>query len=267
MYSVWLSVKENMNCGVRTPEVYMPRKVKGRKCGTKTVSPARELLPESGYPEDDIIFRWKYGRERFCELDIGDASRNIVEMIFQAASMRPGKCVKKVEKVLKVRNSPETLERFEDYREMVKRRARFLHKMHPRSIVDGNELLRFYVTTMRCCLRKTTKVSKLCWDLTCGVCRIIRLGFESEEMRRDGIPLKASSNISDDEMVLKEVENGKRAVVVCRVIAGKAVSMVEGGRDEGFDAVDSSGELYAKFDHLFVKNPSAVLPCFVIICS
>ncbi|XP_077214501.1 uncharacterized protein LOC143849377 [Tasmannia lanceolata] len=268
MHAVWLSMKKVMNCRARTPEVYLPEKVKGRKSGIGKVMSARDwLLEREDQSDEEVIFSQKInGGERLCELDAGDISRNIVEMIFHAALMRPGECIKKIEKVLKVKNPPETLERFEEYREMVKRRAQILDKQHPRSVVDGNELLRFYVTTMSCSW-KTAKVSELCQDLRCGVCRIIRSGSEAEDEKRDGILLRASSDMLDCEEVVKEEGNVKRAVVVCRVIAGKVVDKVEGRCEEGVGEVGSSGEFYAEFEHLFVRNPNAVLPFYVIVCS
>ncbi|XP_077215562.1 uncharacterized protein LOC143850172 [Tasmannia lanceolata] len=222
-------MKKVMNCRARMPEVYLPEKVKGRKSGIGKVMSARDwLLEREDQSDEEVIFSQKInGGERFCELDAGDISRNIVEMIFHAALKRPGECIKKIEKVLKVKNPPETFERFEEYREMVKRRAQILDKQHPRSVVDGSEV---------------------------------------EDEKRDGILLRASSDMLDCEEVVEE-GNAKRAVVVFRVIAGKVVAKIEGGCEEGLGEVGSSGEFYAEFEHLFVRNPNVVLPCFVIVCS
>ena len=57
--------------------------------------------------------------------------------------MDPSKPPRKIKRVLKVKNSIEVLERFEDYREKVMKKAYEQHKRHQRSMVDGNELLLF----------------------------------------------------------------------------------------------------------------------------
>lgn len=177
--------------------------------------------------------------------------------------MKPEKQTKKIERVLKVTNSPETLQRFEEYRETVKKRASGLCKRHPRSMVDGNELLMFYATTISCCCsRKAPKILALCENCICGVCRIIQLGFETEETKTNGIRMSTISDVSGDKMAsAMKGKKVKRAVVVCRVIAGRVADTV-GGSEEGFESVRSG-----KLVHLFVRNPSAVLPCFVIVCS
>jgi hypothetical protein len=54
-----------------------------------------------------------------------------------------------IKRVLKV-NSKEILERFERNRGRLKKHAYEQHKRHPRSIVDGNELLLFYGTAISC---------------------------------------------------------------------------------------------------------------------
>ncbi|KHN06256.1 hypothetical protein glysoja_030322 [Glycine soja] len=64
--------------------------------------------------------------------------------------------------------------------------------------------------------------------------------------------------------------NVKRAMLVCRVIAGRVGSdsdEVE-KEDGGFDSVMASG-VYTRLDEeeLLVFNPRAVLPCFVIVYS
>ena len=68
--------------------------------------------------------------------------------------MDPSKPPWKIKKVLRVKNSIEVLERFEEYREKVMKKAYKQHKRYPRSMIDGNELLLFYGTTMACCSRK-----------------------------------------------------------------------------------------------------------------
>ncbi|XXG63362.1 hypothetical protein AAC387_Pa05g1573 [Persea americana] len=263
MYAVWVSLKQNMNCSARSADAFKPEKLDIRNHSFRKVNPARELHAVKEHPSYDVIFGQNLKRERFSELDKGDTSRNIVEMIFRSALMNPEKQNKKIERVLKVMNSPEMLQRFEEYRETVKKRARGLCRRNPRSMVDGNELLMFYATSMSCCCsRKAQKILALCENHICGACRIIQSGFETEETKTNGIQMSAVSDASDDEMAsVVKGKKVKRAVVLCRVIAGRVAGMVGGG-EEGFDSV-RSGQLV----HLFLRNPSAVLPCFVIVCS
>ncbi|KAI5062399.1 hypothetical protein GOP47_0022938 [Adiantum capillus-veneris] len=137
-----------------------------------------------------------------AELEVGDSSRNVVEIIFRTSWLRSpepslapststagggGGQFVKIERVLKVNNLARTLARFEDYREGVKMRASKLPKKHPRCLADGNELLRFYKTRLECELQQagpagvegagSTSVAAACSSATCSICKIIRTGF------------------------------------------------------------------------------------------
>lgn len=164
-----------------------------------------------------------------------------------------------------MKHSSEILERFEKYREMVKKKVRKQHKRHPRCDVDGNELLQFYGTRMNCCSQKLNKVSELCQDFTCQVCRIIQSGFDTEYGKKYGIPLSSCSTASSGNTpgIYKGV-NAKKAVIVCRIIAGRVVNLVDRESEVGYDSIRVGG-LYSKLEYLIVRNPSAVLPCFVIV--
>lgn len=67
--------------------------------------------------------------------------------------------------------------------------------------------------------------------------------------------------------------NVKRAMLVCRVIAGRIGSDSDevDKEDGGFDSVMARGGsgVYTRLDEeeLLVFNPRAVLPCFVIVYS
>lgn len=198
-----------------------------------------------------------------AELGIGDPSRKIVEMIFQKAWMNNSKPLRKVKTVLKVRYSAQVLEKFEKYRENVKKNACEQCPRHPRSIVDGNELLRFYVTTMKCFQGKPVKkVSDLCKDPSCRLCQIIQFRFDSESA-------KIQLNTSEKDLINRttanvRVKNVKRAAIVCRIIAGTAVNEVDGEYEEGPHST-KLGEMQLSLEKFVEKNPSSILPCFVII--
>ena len=54
------------------------------------------------------------------ELGADDTSRNIIEIIFQSSWLKKQSPVCKVDRILKVHNTPRTLARFEEYRDAVK---------------------------------------------------------------------------------------------------------------------------------------------------
>lgn len=166
--------------------------------------------------------------------------------------------------VLKVKHPVEILERFEKYREKVKKKAYVQYTGHPRSTVDGNELLRFYGTVITCGER-LTQVSDPCKDPFCRVCRIIQSNFHTEYLRKNGIRLSSSSEeLCDINMiVLTTLKNIKRAVIVCRTIAGTVANKADKIHEE-CDSFRSRG-LDSNSENLIVTNACAVLPCFVIV--
>ena len=201
---------------------------------------------------------------RYPGIRMGDPSRKIVETIFQRALKDPSKPSRKIKRVLKVKNSVETLESFEKYREKVKKKAydeSEQRERHPRSTVDGNELLRFYGTVMTCG-KRPAQVSELCRDPFCRVCRTIQSNFDTQHLKKNGIRLSANSEELCDTMVAWS-NKVKRAVIVCRTIAGRVGNVVDGGAYEECDSFKSG--LHSNIGDLIVKTPSAVLPCFVIV--
>lgn len=53
-------------------------------------------------------------------------------------------------------------------------------------------------------------------------------------------------------------------MLVCRVIAGRVKKSLEGGLEE-YDSVAGEVGVYSNLDELYVFNPRAILPCFVVI--
>ncbi|XP_058742891.1 uncharacterized protein LOC131615753 isoform X2 [Vicia villosa] len=263
MQALWLSLKDNVKCGKKLTDVIkLPPKF-GK--GNSFVIQKEEKINKQDEEEENFPFMKTPARlllskahntqARLYELGVGDPSRKIVEMIFQKAWMNTSKHSRKVRTVLRVRYSEQVLERFEKYREKVKKE----YPRHPRSTVDGNELLRFYVTTMRCFQRK--KVCDLCEDPSCCFCRIIQFNFDEESAE---IQMNVShEDLSDGKSVNARVKNVKRVSIVCRIIAGNEV---DGEYEEGFEN-DSSrlGEMQFSLERFVVKNPCSILPCFVII--
>ncbi|CAL5390324.1 unnamed protein product [Camellia sinensis] len=271
MYAIWVSLKENLSCRSKlTDAICRPEKIgKHRKFIFKKENSESELVHPMEEQVCELVFRQNHPPNWYYELNTGDPSRNIIEMIIRAASTYPSQHRKKIKRVLRVNNSANTVERFEKYRETVKNRIQEgQHKQNLRTTVDGNELLQFYGTTMNCCSRKPSKkVSDTCKDPTCRVCRVIQSGFNTAYTRKYGIRLSTSSEeVSEDAIGFAEgKKNLKRAVVVCRTIAGTVANAIDDEKSwEEHDSV-RIGRLYSEAEYLIVQNPSAVLPCFVVV--
>lgn len=207
------------------------------------------------------------------ELVEGDSSRKIVEIICRSSwSKSESRCVR-IERVLKVHNMQKTLGRFEDYREMVKIKASKLAKKHPRCLADGNELLRFYGTHLACSLGINGS-STLCVSDKCSVCGIIRHGFSTKRELKAGIGVfttSTSGRASDSVEINVDDPSMRKALIVCRVIAGRVHRPLENVQDivgqTGFDSLAGKVGLYSNVEELYLLSPKALLPCFVVICK
>ncbi|KAF5740293.1 hypothetical protein HS088_TW11G00359 [Tripterygium wilfordii] len=202
------------------------------------------------------------------ELGPEDTSKNIVEIIFQSSWLKKQNPVCKIDRILKVQNTQRTISKFEEYRESIKEKANKHPRKHPRCIADGNELLRFHCTTFTCSLGLNGS-SNLCNSIpNCKVCSIIKNGFKipevsSEGDNENGILTTATSGKAHDKAEAED-GNDKRAMLVCRVIAGRVKKGMEGSMDE-YDSVAGAVGLYSNLDELYVFNPKAILPCFVVM--
>ncbi|KAK9938730.1 hypothetical protein M0R45_015452 [Rubus argutus] len=265
MHAMWVLLKENVKCGNKLADVVGRRERCNRRFNNsgKAYFDGGELVLAHGKETRirDLVYRAGYTQAQLCELDNGDPSRNIIEMIVRRASMNPSKPLSRIRSVLRVNNSIETLERFEKYRENVKTMAKERYLKHPRSTVDGNELLRFYGTTMACCNGESKRVLELCKGPTCGVCRLIQSHFDTECRLKNGIQMSTSS---ENTVALTRASKTKRAVIVCRTIAGSIVNMNDGEYEES-DLIGNQNLHCTTTEYLTVPNPSAVLPCFVIV--
>lgn len=155
---------------------------------------------------------------------------------------------------------------------MVKIRASKLPKKHPRCLADGNELLRFYGTVLACSLGADS--SGLCGSDKCGVCRILRRGFppKKELSNSLGIFTASTSGRAIESINLgKEDQSLRKALVVCRVIAGRVHKPLENIQEgvinpSGFDSISGKVDGFLGIEELYILNPKALLPCFVVIC-
>ncbi|CAA0827870.1 C2H2-like zinc finger protein [Striga hermonthica] len=205
-------------------------------------------------------------RHAVSELGPEDTSKNIVEIIFQSSWLKKQAPICKIDRILKVQNTPTTISKFEEYRDAIKAKATRQPKKHPRCLADGNELLRFHCTTLMCSLGLNGS-SNLCGPSpTCGVCSVIKNGFKvTSDVSSIGILTTATSGKAHDSCrVGSDNDHGKRAMLVCRVIAGR-VKKNPDGNSEDYDSVSGSTGVYSNLEELYVMNPKAILPCFVVI--
>ncbi|XP_019460551.1 PREDICTED: uncharacterized protein LOC109360258 [Lupinus angustifolius] len=263
MNAWWMNLKDNVKCGNKLTDVIRHPKKYGK--GSSYVSEKRKMGRNSGALMEthvsQVVSRPSNTLAQLHELSIEEPSRKIVEMIFEKAWMNISKQLKNVRTVLRVSYSAEVLERFEKYREKVKKNACLRYPRHPRSTVDGNELLRLYGTTMRCFHGNNSakKVYDFCKDPCCCLCQIIQFNFNVEyaeiQFNTSGKQLSATPR----------VKNLKRAAIVCRVIAGTSGNEVDGE----YEWSDSTclGEMQFSLAKFVVQNPTSILPCFVIIFS
>ncbi|KAI0507470.1 hypothetical protein KFK09_013595 [Dendrobium nobile] len=208
------------------------------------------------------------------ELEDGESSKKIVEKICQASfSDQSDRSCLIIEKILKVHNMQKTLANFEKYRESVKARASKLQKKHARCIADGNELLRFHGTTISCSLGVNGS-SSLCSSENCNVCRIIKLGFSVIWDMNEGVGVFTAST---SERAFESIETSKekplpkKALLVCRAIAGRIHKPLDNLQEviglPGFDSLAGKVGGHSSLDVLYLLNPRALLPCFVVICK
>lgn len=207
------------------------------------------------------------------ELVEGDSSR---EIICRTSLLKSESNCVRIERVFKVHNTQRTLSRFEEYREAVKLKASKLPKKHPRCLADGNELLRFHGATLSCALGSgsSSSSSSLCASDKCAVCRIIRHGFSSKKEGKAGVGVFTTSTSGRAfESIEAAGDEGdtRKALLVCRVIAGRVHKPLENLREfagqTGFDSLAGKVGPYSNIEELYLLNPRALLPCFVVICK
>ncbi|KAF3943582.1 hypothetical protein CMV_029879 [Castanea mollissima] len=254
------------------------------------VDPSRYPMPRSTmcacsqcgevFPKIESLELHQAVRHAVSELGPEDSGRNIVEIIFKSSWLKKDNPICKIERILKVHNTQKTIQRFEDCRDAVKNRALTSTRKNPRCAADGNELLRFHCTSLGCTLGARGS-SSLCGSVPgCGVCTIIRHGFQGNNhnnksggaLESKAVRTTASSGRAHDSLV--QCTDGRKAMLVCRVIAGKVKRVADDTAAEEesvsaaaacYDSVAGSAGVYSNLEDLLVFNPRAILPCFVVI--
>ncbi|XP_042404216.1 uncharacterized protein LOC121994136 [Zingiber officinale] len=167
------------------------------------------------------------------ELPRGHSSRRVVEIIFTSSWSPDAAFPGEIEMLFRVRNPARTVTRFEEHRAAVRARS---GPSDSRCAADGNEMMQF-----RCGAVVGDAAAAVAWS--------------SAERKADGIRTFAGSGGAHESGLGGGGAGGRRAMLVCRVIAGCV-------RSELSPAADSvslgNGELV-------VFDPRAVLPCFLII--
>ncbi|XP_074289904.1 uncharacterized protein LOC141615556 [Silene latifolia] len=231
------------------------------------------------FQKPSLLEQHQGSKHAVSELRDGDSGKNIVWIIFKTGwEIEGSQRIPNIYRILKIHNSQKILSRFEEYRETVKVKAArngAVLRRDERCIADGNELLRFHCTTFVCNLGQNGN-SSLCSQHYCSTCGVIRAGFSP---KLDGISTLSSSwrahmSVPDDMEAEFAFMNVKRAMLVCRVIAGRVgcdPMMTEVDKeDQGYDSLlgrSMTGQGKLDDDELIVFNPRAVLPCFVIVYS
>ncbi|KAL5557897.1 hypothetical protein UlMin_034108 [Ulmus minor] len=225
------------------------------------------------FPKIESLELHQAVRHAVSELGPEDSGRNIVEIIFKSSWLKKDNPIFKIERILKVQNTQRTIQRFEECRDAVKSRTINGAKKNPRCAADGNELLRFHCTTLSCTLGARGS-SSLCGSVPgCGVCTIIRHGFQGKSGGGEagkGVWTAASSGRAHDSL---RCTDGRRAMLVCRVIAGRVKPIAEDAppaevdvsAGSPYDSVAGYADIYSNLEELVVFNPRAILPCFVVI--
>ncbi|KAA8537526.1 hypothetical protein F0562_027134 [Nyssa sinensis] len=222
------------------------------------------------FPKIESLELHQTVKHAVSELGPEDSGRNIVEIIFKSSWLKKDNPICKIERILKIHNTKRIIQRFEDCRDSVKIRANNTTKKNPRCAADGNELLRFHCTTLTCALGAHGS-SSLCGSVPdCGVCTIIRHGFQGKPSGDGkGVRTTASSGRAHDCL---DNTDGRRAMLVCRVIAGRVKRVTDDGAPEedgvslgSYDSIVGYAGIYSNLEELFVFNSRAILPCFVVI--
>ncbi|GMN39088.1 hypothetical protein TIFTF001_008317 [Ficus carica] len=260
---------------------------KEHKPKPKPISPPKDLIPhakqrplkskEKRKPNSSFSSTTNTSSQglsiKVSEVFQGDSLFGILEKIIRSG-WRLDKTRIKVKKVLKVSHSVQTLFMFERHRQKLELKySKSNSGFNERLAVDGNEILRFHGATITCSLggRSKGSSSNICKDKLCGVCRILASNFSTE----DGSVSFFEKSWEAHQKVNANRVSARKAIVVCRVIAGRIGhcdqhGLMDGEEEGGCDSIVAGSSA----DHqsnggkeLFVLEPRAVLPCFVVTYS
>ncbi|URD99374.1 Zinc finger protein [Musa troglodytarum] len=170
------------------------------------------------------------------ELPAGHSSRRVVEIIFSSSwcSSGAGAFPSEIEMLFRVHNPARTVARFEEHRASVRARAD-----DARCAADGNEMMRFH----------SGRAGGVVYDAG-----VARSAAWSAGRKVEGVRTFAGSGGAHAS---GGGGAGRRGMLVCRVIAGRVRRESDPEREAESVSL-GNGEL-------LVFDPTAVLPCFLII--
>ncbi|KAL0306430.1 UNVERIFIED_CONTAM: hypothetical protein Sradi_6060300 [Sesamum radiatum] len=95
-----------------------------------------------------------------------------------------------------------------------------------------------------------------------------------EKELKDGVGVfttSTSGRAFESIAMCEEDASIRKALIVCRVIAGRVHRPLENIQEisaqTGFDSLAGKVGLYSNIEELYLLNPKALLPCFVVICK
>lgn len=94
---------------------------------------------------------------------------------------------------------------------------------------------------------------------------MIQSNFDTEYTKKNGLLLSTHSEELCENMITLLKLKMERAVIVCRITAGIVLNKFNGVKEECNST--GSNALYSNSESLILGNPSAVLPCFVIMLT
>ncbi|KAI0520602.1 hypothetical protein KFK09_008078 [Dendrobium nobile] len=169
------------------------------------------------------------------DLPPGHSSRRVVEIIFGSSwSPRGAPFPGEIEMLFRVHHPPRSVARFEDHRSFVRSRSD-----DPRCAADGNEMMRFHSAVA------ATAAAGAIYNAGVSFCTVGKL---------TGVRTFAGSGGAHDTT---GGGPGRRAMLVCRVIAGRVI--------DGSHSNSEADSVCLAKGELLVFDPRAVLPCFLII--
>ncbi|KAL3737997.1 hypothetical protein ACJRO7_019518 [Eucalyptus globulus] len=235
------------------PAPKLPQKAKAEACPNATPARARTSAPARTARAPEPTLPAVY--PALTELPEGHPSRNVVEIIFHT-SWGPKPFAGGIDVILKVQNGQRTAARFEEYRELVKSRAGSggpPGDEDARCAADGNEMMRFR------CMGPTAREGGA-WDCSAGWAVGWGGGTAAGAGKGAAICTFDGSGRAHESA---GGGRGRRAMLVCRVIAGRASKKL------GLEPFPDGGVTYDSVSgddgELLVFDPRAVLPCFLII--
>jgi len=85
--------------------------------------------------------------------------------------------------------------------------------------------------------------------------------------KRFQIELCISSKASQGSVAaVSKRDNVKTAVIICRIMAGRTRSIKYMRSEDEYDSIRNRG-FHPNSEHLILNNPSALLPCFIILLN